>query len=122
MATIDLLRNARDVERFAAGAVVFEEGAPGAFMYVVKTGRVDVLVGGRVVATAGPGETVGEMALIDAGGRSAAVVAREDSELVPVDEKRFLFLVQQTPFFALQVMRTLAERLRRTNATLTTCD
>jgi CRP-like cAMP-binding protein len=101
--------------RFAAGSTVLEEGQPGKTMYVVRSGLLDIKSGERLLATVGPGEIVGELALIDARERSAAVVARVDSELVPVDEKRFLFLVQQTPYFALQVMRTLAERLRRTN-------
>lgn len=118
VATIDLLRKTGDAVLFAAGSTVIEEGKPGRTMYVVKEGALDILVGGHLVATAGPGEIVGELALIDAGDRSAAAVARIDSTLVPVDEKRFLFLVQQTPYFALQVMRTLAERLRRTNELL----
>lgn len=84
-------------------------------MYVVKEGTLDILIGGRIVETAGPGEVVGELALIDHRARSAAVVARTDSQLVPVDEKRFLFLVQQTPYFAIQVMRVLADRLRKMN-------
>ena len=83
-------------------------------MYVVQDGTADILVGGKVVATVGPGEVVGEMSLIDASApRSAAVVARTDCELVPVDERRFLFLVQQTPYFGLELIRVLARRLRK---------
>jgi CRP/FNR family transcriptional regulator, cyclic AMP receptor protein len=52
------------------------------------------------------------MALIDHAERSATAVVTIDSEIIPIDEKRFLFLVQQTPFFALDVMRVLAHRLR----------
>ncbi len=40
-------------------------------------------------------------------------VARTDCKLVPIDQKRFQFLVQQTPYFAIEVMRVLVERLRR---------
>lgn len=115
MATIDVLRHAGDPVRFAAGSTVLEEGVAGKVMYVVKEGTLDIRVGDRIVATAGPGEVVGELALIDDRARSASVVARTDCEVVPVDEKRFLFLIQQTPYFALQVMRVLAERLRRMN-------
>jgi CRP-like cAMP-binding protein len=57
------------------------------------------------------------MALIDSEPRSATVTAITDVELVPVSEKQFLFLVSQTPYFALKVMRVLAERLRVTNKT-----
>jgi len=55
------------------------------------------------------------MALIDASPRSATVVAVTDVKLVPVGEKQFLFLVSRTPYFALNVMRVLAQRLRRAN-------
>ena len=57
----------------------------------------------------------GEMALIDNEPRSATAVAITDVELVPISEKQFLFLVSQTPYFALKVMRILAQRLRKTN-------
>jgi len=120
MATIDVLRRADEYVRFSAGSTVLDAGGTGKLMYVVKEGILDVRLGGRLIATAGPGEVVGELALIDDHPRSAAVVARTDCELVPVDEKRFLFLVQQTPYFALQVMRVLAERLRRMNETIGT--
>ena len=115
MATFDVLRHAEECVHFPAGSTVLDEGRPGKLMYVVKDGTVDILVHGRLVATVGPGEVVGELSLIDDHARSAAVVARTDCQLVPVDEKRFLFLVQQTPYFALQVMRVLAERLRKMN-------
>ena len=57
----------------------------------------------------------GEMALIDKKPRSATVTAATDVEMVPVNERQFLFLVSQTPFFALKVMRVLAGRLRIAN-------
>ena len=59
----------------------------------------------------------GEMALIDSEPRSATAIAITDVELVPVSEKQFLFLVSQTPYFGLKVMRVLAQRLRATNKT-----
>ena len=53
------------------------------------------------------------MALIDDEPRIATVVAVTDVTIAPVNEKQFLFLVRNAPFFALRVMRTLAERLRK---------
>jgi CRP-like cAMP-binding protein len=85
-------------------------------MYVIVEGQVEVRVGPDPEVM-GPGELIGEMALIDGQPRSATVIARTPCRLARVDEKRFLFLVQQTPFFALQVMRLLAGRLRRRNQT-----
>ena len=64
-------------------------------------------------ATVGPGHSFGEMALIDGHSRSADVVASTDVELYPVNRSLFLVLVQDTPYFALEVMKSLTERLRR---------
>ena len=85
-------------------------------MYIVKEGEVDILVHGKTVETVGPGEILGEMALIDQNPRSATAVARTDCQLVPIDEKRFTFLVQQTPYFSIEVMRIMARRLRQMDA------
>ncbi len=57
-----------------------------------------------------------ELALIDKSPRSATAVAKTDCSLIPITEKQFLFLVQETPFFALTVMATLARRIRSRNA------
>jgi CRP-like cAMP-binding protein len=56
------------------------------------------------------------MALIDDEPRSASARARSDCCVFPIDEARFQSLVQETPFFALQVMKTLARRLRKMDA------
>jgi CRP-like cAMP-binding protein len=66
-----------------------------------------------VVETVESGGIFGEMALIEKDRRTATAVARTDSTVVAVDERRFLFLVQQTPNFSLHVMRVLSDRLRR---------
>ncbi len=115
-ATITLFRNATDFESFLAGQVIFREGQPGDVMYAVSEGEVDILIHDKVIDTAGPGGIVGEMALIDAKPRSATAIAKTDCKLVPISEKRFTFLVQQTPNFALQVMRVMADRLRHMDA------
>jgi CRP-like cAMP-binding protein len=81
-------------------------------MYVVLEGEVDILIHGKIVNTVGPGGLFGEMALIDTRPRSATAVTRSDCKLVAISAKRFAFLVQQTPNFALHVMRVMAGRLR----------
>ncbi len=111
--TLELFHNATDFESYAPGRRIFSEGDPGERMYVVKEGEVEVWVGGRLIDTSGPGEILGEMALIDHRPRSATVLARTACQVVPIDEKRFLFLIQQTPYFAIQVMKVMAERLRQ---------
>jgi CRP-like cAMP-binding protein len=113
MTTIDMFRNATDTIAFRAGDVIFNAGDAADYMYVIVDGEVDIVVGGKAVDMTGPGGIFGEMALIDTSPRSAAAVARTDCRVVAINERRFTFLVQQTPFFSVQVMRIMAERLRR---------
>jgi len=98
-----------------AGAVIFQEGDKADGLFIIKSGQVGIRLGNRTLAELNANSIFGEMALIDDAPRSATAVAVTDVELVPVSEKQFLFLVSQTPFFALKVMRVLARRLRATS-------
>ena len=118
METLSLFKNSTDFEEFKTGETIFEAGSPATSMYVVQEGEVEIIVNERVVENAGPGDLFGEMALIDRKTRSATVKAKTDCRVVPVDEKRFMFLVQQTPFFALHVMKVMAARIRNMDALL----
>lgn len=95
-----------------AGVELFRQGEPADLMYVLVKGEARILVGQREVERLGLGAIVGEMALVDPEPRSATVEAVTDCEFVCVDEKRFKFLVTETPGFALGVMEVLADRLR----------
>ena len=119
MATVDLF-HAEDTElaSFRAGQDIFREGEAGEIMYVVRDGEVTLRVKGELVETLGPGGVLGEMALIEHAPRTATATAKTDCKLVPIPEKRFMFMVQQTPHFALQIMKVVAERLRRMDARL----
>ena len=112
MIIVDIVRHNLRFERFAAGAPIFAAGDRGDYMYVVAEGEVDLHKGGAHLRTVPPGGIFGEMAMIDGSVRSADAVARTDCVLAPVDERRFLFLVHETPMFALEVMKVMAERLR----------
>ena len=81
-------------------------------MYLIKEGSVDIKSGDGVVDVLEPGDIFGEMALIDREPRSATAIARTDCTLLPVNEERFLFFVQKTPYFSLYLMKILAHRLR----------
>ena len=100
---------------YKAGETIFREGDSGTEFYVVQQGRVRILSGNRVLETLGGNEIFGEMALINSGPRSATVVAETDVTVAPITEKQYLFLVRHTPYFALKVMRVLANRLRHQN-------
>ncbi len=99
--------------QFKPGEVIFAEGDKGDKMYVIRSGEVEIERDGHVVETLAPGGIFGEMALIDGSPRAATARAKTACEVAPINEKTFLFLAHETPFFAIAVMRTLAERLRR---------
>lgn len=104
-----------DYLEYSIGSTIFNEGDPGDVMYVILEGRVDILFKGRLIGEIQAGEIIGEMALIDTSARSATAIAMGQCKLVPVNEALFLEMVKENPTFALAVMRTLAERVRRKN-------
>lgn len=111
---LNLFRH-REGELYPAGRTVIEAGTKGVTMYVVFDGEVEIRAGNNELEIGGPGTIFGEMALIDDAPRSATVIARTDCRLVEIDRRRFEFMVQETPFFALAVMKIMADRLRRVN-------
>jgi CRP/FNR family cyclic AMP-dependent transcriptional regulator len=115
---INLFNKDADAERHAAGTCLFQAGDPGHEMFVVIEGTVDLLVHDKVVETVETGGAFGEMALVEKLPRVATAVVTSDAKVVRIDERRFLFLVQQNPFFSLQIMAVMAERLRRMNEKL----
>lgn len=98
------------------GTVVFTQGEAGDALYVVARGEVEVLSGGRSIARLGPGEVVGEMALVSGEPRSATVRAAGDAELMRIDKSDFDRLVASSPPLALALSRLLAQRLGATSA------
>jgi CRP/FNR family cyclic AMP-dependent transcriptional regulator len=115
MVEINLFTSSPDAYEVEAGIALFTEGEPGDVMYAVIEGQIDVTIGGQVVEQLGPGSILGELALIDASPRAATAVATVTSRVARIDEKHFMFLVQEHPTFALQVMAVMAVRLRHAN-------
>ena len=113
MTTINLFQHSEDTVSYEAGQAIFQAGDEGDYVYVVINGEVDLILGEKIVETVGPGGILGEMALIEKKPRIASAVARTDCRLIRIGEKQFMFLIQVTPYFALQLMRVMAERLRR---------
>lgn len=106
------------IRTYRKGEIVFEEGSMGQEMYVISSGAVKLttLKQGQemFLARMGAGEFFGEMALVDAAPRSGTVTADEEgTSLIELDQERFLFLVQQQPIFALAIMHTLCDRIRK---------
>jgi len=113
-----LARTTETSQSLKAGDVVFHENDAGDMFYVVKSGSIAIRKGNKTLQVLGEGEIFGEMALIDNEPRSATAIAATDCVIVPVSEKQFLYMASQAPYFALNVMRVLAKRLRVSNAAL----
>jgi len=115
--TTSLFRHIKDPLSFAAGDYIFHHDDPADSLYAVLEGEVDLVIHNQIKRTCGPGEIFGEMGLIEHLPRLGYAIARTACVVAKVDEARFNFMVQQTPNFALTVMRVLSERLRSEDAT-----
>lgn len=109
---LEVFKDSDDVLEFRAGDVIATEGEQGNQMYVVMKGELTISIHGRNMAVAGPGEIVGEMALINSNVRSATVTAKTDCRLALIDQASFNSLLRYVPEFSLYVMRVLTERLK----------
>lgn len=111
------------LERFArdypAGTVLFEEGQPGDYMYVVQSGTVEIRrqIGetARVLAVLQPGEFLGEMAILNGRPRSATAVVASDARLLAIEGRTFEAMLRARPEIALRIIKTLAFRLEDAN-------
>jgi CRP-like cAMP-binding protein len=109
--------------RFAAGQVIFTEGEPSDHLYVVRSGRVRILVQSvhgeeMTLALLGPGDSMGELSMIDGRPRSASAEALSATELItlPVSDVRAALRADHALLFA--VAAGLATTVRRlTDAT-----
>ena len=103
----------------AEGDLLFSVGdVTNGKMYVLLEGQAEIIVSGYIVELAKPGAIIGELALIDQEPRSGTIRCVTDCSFAEVDEKRFLSLIQQTPIFAMALLKVLAARLRRVNRTM----
>jgi NTE family protein len=94
---------------------LFRQGDPGDSLYVVLTGRLEIVIEGpepKVIRVLGRGDSVGELALLTESPRSASVRARRDSELLLVTREHFARVLEQKPEFATALTRVLGRQLR----------
>ena len=108
--------NTQEQRELASGETVFAEGDTGREMFGLISGTIALRTGDRTVRVLEPGDTFGEMAIVSEAPRSLTAVATDAAVLAVIDERSFLFLVHETPMFAIQVMRSLAERIRELDA------
>lgn len=112
--TNDCQSKSEEQHVFLPGQVIFREGDNGDTMYIIADGEVNISVNDCVLEVLKAGDIFGEMTLIEERPRTATATARSACSLTPVTREHFLQLVRRTPAFAIQVMRVLTARLRRT--------
>ncbi len=110
--TQSLFFNAPDHRVVLAGESIYSEGDTGTHMYGIVSGAVELRKGTVVVASLGPDDVFGERALIDHLPRNLTAVATTETVLAEIDHTLFLFLVHESPMFAIGIMSALADRLR----------
>jgi CRP/FNR family cyclic AMP-dependent transcriptional regulator len=96
-----------------AGRVLCREGGPGHEFFVLEEGSATVTVGGAQVATFGPGDFFGELALLDgSGARTATVTAESDAQVLVLTAAEFRSLLESEPTVAVRMLPAIGRRLR----------
>jgi CRP/FNR family cyclic AMP-dependent transcriptional regulator len=112
MLFFDMFRHDPEYIEISAGEVLFREGDVGEAMYILIAGEAEITISGVFFEKCVPGTFMGELAVIDGTPRYATVTALTDCKFVVVDKKRFHFLVDEAPSFAIDVMRVMAQRIK----------
>ena len=113
--TIDMrtfAKNAGANMNFPSGSVIFNKGDPGSCMYVVQSGVIEMTIGDRVVEVCGANEAIGFMSMIDDAPRSSTARVKEACEISVIDRRKFRFMIDEVPNFALYIMGAMARRIR----------
>ncbi len=105
-------RNAGVNITYPAGSVVFNQGDPGDCMYIVQSGVIEMTIAEKVVEVCGPNEAIGFMSMIDTAPRSSTARVKEPVELSIIDQRKFRFMVDEVPNFAMYIMGAMARRIR----------
>ncbi len=105
------------VRTYKKGDAIVREGENAVAFYLIRSGNVEVVRGlgakdAKVLATLGPGDFFGEMALLDSYPRSASVRAVDDTECMVLSRWDFVAELRTNPFIAVQMLPVLSRRLR----------
>jgi hypothetical protein len=106
-------------KEFAAGEIIFEEGQPGVFLYILIHGKVEVFHRTNSdeysIATLGEKECFGEMAILNDEPRSASVRALEPTQVLKLDRNSFRELITERPEISFAIFKILSDRLKQKN-------
>lgn len=113
---LQMIGKVSDEVDVATGRTLTDEGRAGHEFYLILDGQASVRRKGKKVATLGPGQYFGELSLLDRGPRSATVVADTDMRLLVLGQREFNGVLDEVPGLAHKLLRTMASRLRDSDA------
>jgi CRP/FNR family transcriptional regulator, cyclic AMP receptor protein len=111
----------KDLERIAkagdelnvpAGHVLCDQGQTGREAFVLITGSATVRRNGKKITVLGPGAMIGELSLLDHGPRTATVTTDVACEVLVIDQRNFVGVIDAVPALAHKLMSSLASRIR----------
>ena len=120
MEFLKLFNKWKDVEEHPAKSIIYPEGDPADHLYVILSGEVELSLRGDVLEVEKTGGLIGEMALFDSANRSSTATAQTDVKLARLDRSQLAGFMNESSEFSLQVMTTLANRLRAVSEYLAT--
>ncbi len=111
-----LLDRLMSEHKYERGGIIFKEGDRGDSMYLIRSGRVVVVKGDletpTILGYRGPGEIIGEMALLEGQPRSASIIAVERLRMLKISRESFQELLNSEPALGMSIMASLSARLR----------
>jgi CRP-like cAMP-binding protein len=111
--TLKLLQRKDNFRNFATGEIIFAEGEKAKLMYGIVAGEISISVAGKIVETIKAGDVFGIGAMLHPDHiRTSTATAKTECQIVSFDREHFLFAVQETPLFALEVMKSFSDRIR----------
>ncbi|MGV8120820.1 MAG: Crp/Fnr family transcriptional regulator [Candidatus Xenobiia bacterium LiM19] len=120
---LDELVSLLDMKYYPIDFEIFAEGSLGAEMYIIIKGKVCLTIdlgtsGWTKTIVLNPNSFFGEMSLLDNHPRSAGAVMHTEGILITLDQRIFQKLIKKFPKFAINIMKTMSERIRKVNEML----
>lgn len=109
---LQAVHRAGDEITMVDGTVIIDQGQLGREAFVILEGKVTVKRRDRKVAELGPGDVVGELALLDHGPRTASAVCEGDCTLFVLDQRHFRGVIEDHPSISMKLLAALAARIR----------
>ena len=111
--TIQIFQKPPSPRTFLAGEVIFRSGEPGELVYGIIKGQVEILVKEKVIETINAGDVFGQSAVVQPEHtRASTAIAKTDCFIAFLDREHFLFALEETPMFAMEILRSYSNRLR----------